>query len=294
MATIANGTGVFATLGYNFTDPNNDVIALSNSVISHLNVVPPLMQTWQAQDIANNSTSGYYQNPVSNDTIKIANTGGGIIFYSANVTSNNANTYTDNLWRGLSTTTLQIVANNFLDHTNRLSGVSDYNTDMKNGLSTYDKPYLQTAMAAGKAASYIVFQTDNIQNTAPMLGSFTSILVGPQINAASNLIVNYPRMIANSISIGVDPISGNVISVSNLSYTQVLQINNDVANTINLLSGRQTNDENFYINLQALNKKFSTVTQFNNMGETQDYLIKNFIGTPSLIAKINSANTSNS
>lgn len=291
MTTIANGTGVWATLGYNFTDPNKDILTLSDPTLSHMNVVPALLQTWQAQDIANNSTGNYYQNPVSNATISISTTGTGIIQYTTNLTSSDVST--NSLFQLLNATQLANTANAFLAHTNRISGVSDYNTDMQNGLNTYNKPYLQTALSAGKSAAYIVYQTDAIQNTAPTLGSFTSLMIGPQISAAANLIINYPNLIANSITITVDPISGNTSNISNLTYTQVLAISNDVSNTNSLLATRQSADETYYLNLQTLSNKYSTVSQFNNMGETQSYLVNNFIGTPSLISKLNSANTSN-
>ena len=65
MALVNNATGVYATLGYNFNDPNSDVINLSANTVAHLNSMPAFIETWQAQDIANNTVGGYYQNPVA-------------------------------------------------------------------------------------------------------------------------------------------------------------------------------------------------------------------------------------
>jgi hypothetical protein len=289
MATVNNASGVWNTLGYNFSDPNNDIKTLSQNTLNHMNVIPAMITTWQAQDIANNTVGGYYVNPVANLTINISTTANSIIYYTKNVIS--MNTSSNTLLQNLANTPLYPTSLNFLDHTNRISGVTDYNTDMQNGANTYNKPYLQTALSAGKAAQYVVYQTDNIQNTAPTLGSFTSLFIGPQISNQSNVIVSYPGLIANSITIVTSTdANGNTITsnVSNLSYSQLLQISNDVTNTNSLLYTQQTNDETYYTNLQTFSKNYNTVTQFNNMGETQSYLVNNFIGSPKLLSRINS------
>ena len=83
MALINNATGVYATLGYNFSDPNGAVQTLSASTQAHLNTIPAMVTSWQAQDIANNSVSGYFQNPVSSSTISIG-TSANSLYISAN------------------------------------------------------------------------------------------------------------------------------------------------------------------------------------------------------------------
>jgi hypothetical protein len=60
MATVNNATGVYATLGYNFSDPNGDILNLSANTVAHLNSVPAFIESWQAQDIANASVNGYW------------------------------------------------------------------------------------------------------------------------------------------------------------------------------------------------------------------------------------------
>jgi hypothetical protein len=286
MTTVNNATGVYSTLGYNFSDPNGDVKVLSANTLAHMNSVPALIHTWQAQDIANNSVNGYFQNPVANIIMSISSTANSIVLYTTNLTS--INVASNTLIYNLSVTPLASEAPAFLDHTNRISGVSDYNTDMQNGLTTFNKPYYATAMAAGRSALYITNQTDNIQNTSPILGSFTSLLIGKQLSAQANLIITYPRLIANSITSTLNVTTGNTTNVSNLTYSQILAISNDISNTYTLLYSSRINDENFYINLENFNKNYSTVKQFDNMGETQNYLINNFIGTPKLISRINS------
>jgi hypothetical protein len=71
MTIVANSTGVFATLNYNFNDPNGAVKEYSANTQAHLNTMPAFIESWQAQDIANNDVGGYFQNPVANVTQSI-------------------------------------------------------------------------------------------------------------------------------------------------------------------------------------------------------------------------------
>jgi hypothetical protein len=50
-------------------------------------------------------------------------------------------------------------------------------------------------------------------------------------------------------------------------------------------------DWTFHRNLQQVTQDNGFLQQFNNLGATQKYLIKNVIGTTSLIGKLTSANT---
>jgi len=91
MALVNNASGVYTTLGYNFSDPNGAVQNFSANTQSVMNQLPPIIQAWQAQDIANNTVGGYFQNPVAtsvNNIITISNQ----IYILANSISGNANT----------------------------------------------------------------------------------------------------------------------------------------------------------------------------------------------------------
>jgi hypothetical protein len=260
MATVNNATGVYATLNYNFSDPNNYVENLSANAVAHLNAMPAFIQSWQAQDIANNTVGGYFQNPVVgyvNTIITVSN--------QMNVAANSANI--DSIT--IAANTLYWDAQNFLAHTNRISGVTAYTGDNT-------VPYYNNAMNLGKTALYITNQTDNITNTAPIMGSFTSILVGPQIYSSAN------TMSADYIILTAG------ISANNLSNSQITQILSDIANTDSLLVTRQNADVTYFTNLQTFVNNYNTVKQFSNMGETQTYLLNNFIGTDKLKSRINS------
>ena len=273
MATVNNATGVYTTLGYNFSDPNGDVQTLSANTQAHLNTMPAFISTWQAQDIANNAVGGYFQNPTSNSVNNII-TLSNQIYILANSIAGNANstfTGTANLYPLIpAANTLYSTASVFLAHTNRLSGVTPYTgNDQTN-------PYYSNAMNFGKTALYITNQTDSITNTSPILGSFTSILVAPQVSANSNTITSdYATFVAG-------------INNNTLSNTQVTQIVSDLTNTNSFLSTRQNGDVTYFTNLQTFVNNYNTLKQFSNMGETQNYLCNNFIGTPKLVSRINS------
>lgn len=267
MALVNNATGVYATLGYNFNDPNGDILNLSADTVAHLNSMPAFIDTWQAQDIANNTVGGYYQNPVASNTnfiitnaqtmMTVANTGSSQNIANCDLIESAANA-------------LSIVAQSFLDHTNRISGVTVFTgQDVVN-------PYYDTAMGLGKTALYITNQTDNITNTSPILGSFTSILIGPQVGTANTTTSNNLIVLTNGVT------------ANNLTETQISQILSDISNTSTLLSTRQSADVTYYGNLRNFVDNYNTTKKFSNMGETETYLVNNFVGTDKIKERINS------
>ena len=267
MATVNNATGVYATLGYNFSDPNGVIQPLSKDAQNHLNAMPAFINSWQAKDISNNAVGGYFQNPMDTHLNTIITVSGNLI-----IAANTANTngYSNALSIMTSANSLLTQAQSYLDHTNRISGVTAFSgQDLTN-------PYYDTAMGLGKTALYITNQTDGITNTSPILGSFTSLFVGPQIYSYANTLS------ADLI------ILTNAVSANTLSNAQITQINTDITNTNSLLTARQTADVTYYANLRTFVNNYNSVKQFSNMGDTQTYLLNNFIGTPKLISRINS------
>ena len=267
MALVNNATGVYATLGYNFSDPNGDVLTLSANTTAHLNSMPAFIDSWQAQDIANNTVGGYYQNPVASNIssiitisqtmITVANTGASQNIANCDLIITAANT-------------LANVATSFLAHTNRISGVTPFvGQDVEN-------PYYDTAMGLGKTALYITNQTDNITNTSPILGSFTSILIVSEVGSANTVLAN-DLIILN-----------NGVTANNLTQSQISQILSDIANANTLLVTRQAADVTYYTNLRSFVDKYNSVKKFTNMGETETYLVNNFVGTTKIKERINS------
>lgn len=268
MTIVANSTGVFATLNYNFNDPNGAVKEYSANTQAHLNTMPAFIESWQAQDIANNDVGGYFKNPVS----AYVNT---IITLSAQMreeanTANSSNSSVDGLSSIITAAnTLATTANSFLAHTNRISGVTPF-TGQDDTIPFYD-----TAMGLGKSAVYITNQTDGIINSAPIMGSFTSVLVGPQVYANANTIT------VDSVTLTA------IITANTANSAAITQIQTDLTNINSHLSGRQTADYTFYTNLKSMVDKYNQLKQFSNMGETQQDLIQNYIGSDKLLTRLN-------
>jgi len=51
---------------------------------------------------------------------------------------------------------------------------------------------------------------------------------------------------------------------------------------------RQTADVTYYGNLRTFVENYNTVKKFQNMGETETYLVNNFVGTDKIKERINS------
>ena len=197
------------------------------------------------------------------------------IFTLANTASgaNSSYTGTANV-SGIATVSASLMsdASSFLAHTNRVSGV----TSIYGQTDTNVNPYYQTATSYGKQAIMLVNQTDGITNNSPILGSMTSILIGPQINSGNTTI-------SNDLITLTSGISGN-----NLSNAQVTQITTDITSLDSLLTTRQSSDVTFFGKIQTLVNNYNTTKQFTSMGDTETYLCNNFVGTPKLVTRINS------
>lgn len=270
-------SSIFQRLGFNFdTNRFGDGQYLSPGAEAYLKAAPIELAAWQQSDIANGNIqmTNYYKNPLANDcTLLIANT--------SNIVSIAANTPFDfasnaNLTLFSTATNLEDQLNYFLSHTNNVSGVTlmTSNTDII--------PSLESASSIGNYLLRIVNVSDKIQNTTPLLGSMTSLFVGQEAN--SNVAtVNTALQLLNS---SIAP-NGNCY----LSSVQVISISNTLNTLSDFLSYRRTSDWNFFANATSIVMDTVRLSTFNNMGNTQLYLVNNLIGTDRL--KNNLSNTSN-
>ena len=274
MAQVSDATGLYATLGYNFDDPNGAVATLSAETQQTMSNLPPVITSWQAQDIKNSDVGGYFQNPVATSVNSII-TLSSQIRVLANSTTANDTTYTGSVDFGPMITaadTLNSTAQSFLVHTNKVSGVTSINgqTDIETN------PYYQTAVNYGKQAVHLTNQTDGVVNNSPIMGCMTSILVGPQISAnASTLSADYV-------------ILTNGINASNITIGQASLITAHLTSTNSFLSGRKSNDVTFFGRVKSLVDNYNTTKPLTSMGETESFLCNNLIGTTKLISRINS------
>lgn len=303
-------TELYQILQYNFDDPNDSVKDFSTGAIAHLDSIPSMIEDWQSQDIANNSVNGYLKNPVSNVTANISSSSNNIInVLDTGTSSNVGNTFyvtTDvlgttpaisNVFQDIITVSGSLITQNsnantsFKSHTDRVSGLTNY-ADYLGDPTVLLKPFYITAMGYGKVAVYILYQTDGISNSSVVLGSFTSLLIKPQLEASYNLITTYANTINSSITVtssgtGLSNSPFTTTRTSNLSSLVVTAMYNELANTNTLMNTRRTHDETFYTNLKTLVTDYNTVRQFSQMGETQLDLVNNHIGTDKLLSRIN-------
>ena len=278
---------LFDRAGFNFTDTSGTIAVLPNTAIQQMNAAPALVPNqWMKDDLINDDTNGYYLNPVSNSC--------NIIWNSANTLLNIANnlqgtTNTTPLWTTIYTTLGTIADANtemiqFINHTNRISGVVPItaNTDAA------DKPHLEQAMQIGRALTYVIYQVDGREDNAPMLGSFTSILIANTINDYANVVVTYVNTVNSSITITTETVGEDVITtkVSNLSYAAVNSIA-ATANTLNtLFLERRVHDENFYTKSNELVNEAKNIRRYENLGASEDNLVQNLIGSDKLKSRL--------
>lgn len=260
---------IFARLG--FDSSNTAVEPLSNTAINTMSRIPPLLNEWQTTDASNSDTTGYFVNPNATVTQNTWNTANSIIAITGiSSVANLSGVVT-------ATQTLQLASNNFLGHTNRLSGVVQPTT------STATLPHYNSAIGISKVVMQIVFQSDGVQNNAPMMGNFTSITCTDALNTQYSTISGYPTTIINSIS--TDGL-GNY--ASNLTSTQISTITNNIQSFANFMNSRRTGDVSFYNNCQSVAADYNTLKQFSTPGQTESYLFQNFIGSPKLLTRLNS------
>jgi hypothetical protein len=294
---------VFQRLGYNFDDPENIVGQLSDGAIKYLDSFPPILKEWQLNDLANNDVGGYFQNPVSNVVQDIRNTSNTLItLLSANPSTNtNAVTGTtstiDSIFININTNLSDISSNTapkFIVHTDRMSSVTPLgasNAEVLNVSSFEDsatQPHYQTAISVGRILLVLTHQTDEISNSAPVLGSFTSLFVGNTLSNLSNSLSTYFDLINDSITITgsgteIDPF----VRTSSLSLSTVQNIQNTVIEIKDTMNTRRDHDLTFFSNSQKVFSDLASMGQFSQLGEVQKILINDFIGTPKLITRIN-------
>jgi len=267
---------IFNRLGYDEANTAIIVTPLSANVISTMNNLPALLNTWQTADAANNDVGGYFRNPVANVTQSIWNVANTIIAIpGVHQAANLANISS-------SANALFQAANNFYSHTNRISGVS-----LDSDEPTL--PHFKSAMAVSKVVMYITFQSDGIQNNAPMMGNFTSLTIANNLTISYNTISTYSGNIANSISSSSDGGDPPVITYSsNLTSNQVTTIVNNLNITTSLMDNRRNGDVSFYTNSRAIVDDYNTLKQFSTPGQSESYLYNEFVGTDKLKTRINS------
>jgi hypothetical protein len=295
---------LFDKTGFNFTDTSGIITTLPNTAINQLNTAPALLPNqWMVNDLVNDDANGYHTNPVaascntiwasSNTLINITSSLQG----SGNLTALWSTINLDlkaitgyNVTTGdaenppIVTTKYTGQMEEFLAHTYRMSGVVPITANV----DAASKPHLEQAMQIGRALMYLVYQTDGREDNAPMLGSFTSILVANTINDYANIIVTYANTINASITITTETVGEDVITTktSNLSYAAVNTIASTANSLITLVRDRRVHDENFYTNSNQLVNDAKSIRRYASLGASESSLIDNLVGSDKLKSRL--------
>jgi hypothetical protein len=280
-------SGVFERLQFNFTDANN-IIRLSDDVIEYLNTTPQLLEPWQKADISNNDVGGYFRNPVwnvANSTIVVSQQ-----LMTATFNINGTNSQTSTLINQIYAKANTIQKNNgsadlFIEHTNKISGITPLGSVEEDELY----PYYITATSAGQGVMYLTNQTDGIQNNAPIMGSFTSLLIDANLSSLVITAQTYPQIINDSINITIGGVFPNTYSIftSNLSESTLQTMYNTVNTIDSVMITRTNHDINFFRNANSILEEMDSLRIFTGTGETSNNLINNFVGSAKLLSRIN-------
>jgi len=276
---------VFDRLGFNFDTTrfgsgNNLTPAAANSINRLSNVGTP-MPDWQKSDLATSSVTktNYFQNPTTtyvnsmlSSAISISSNAFIINAFSMSASANN----------------LIIELNRFVSHTDNISGITT--------VTSPSVPSFDRASNLGRMSLQILSKADEPQsNTDVLLGSFTSLFIQDILLANSNQLLSYSIQLKNSISANTtDDGEGGPSTTtysSNLANSIISSMSSYCNTTSSILNTRRIHDWTFYQNTNELMRENGFLQQFNNLGNTQKFLIKNAIGTTSLIDKLTSANT---
>jgi hypothetical protein len=270
----------FGRLGFNYdTDSFGDAQYLTPAAVKTLNASPITMPAWQITALENGivNPTDYLKNPHTEICSSLsANT----LAIKTITTTDPANTFplipdlekVQAITDAANNYIVELVA--FKSHTDNISGIGP------RYVSTETIPNYDMAVSIGQQLLRITNATDNVSNTTPMLGSFTSLFIGPELTANNTTIRN------NLITMeSLTAPNGNCY----MSNTQAVSIAADINSAYNLVRTRRLHDWNFYSNSVQILNDYLFLDRFNNLGNTQLYLVNNLIGTETLVNNL--ANT---
>ena len=270
---------VFDRFGLNFdTTRFGDAHNLSSDASNTMNLIASTsgkFSDWQISSLEAGSIerTDYFQNPTATNIISMLSSADSI-----SVAANTCNLFS----LKAAADNLTIELDKFKSHTDNISGIV---TVTDQSVPSYD-----TAISFGQMSMMNLSKSNESQsNTDVMLGCFTSLFISDIIEANANTLIYYSNELVNSVTANTPPDEG---FTSNLSPGELANIENYCISTKNVLNARRTGDWTFYQNTFQIAKDAGFLQQFSNMGGTQSYLVKNIIGTPTLVQNL-TANTTN-
>lgn len=273
-------SSIFSTLNFNFdTSKFGSALYLSPQAESYLNAAPLVISDWQKNDMANGNIdmTNYYQNPTANICASLFSNANTMLAFSPLTDTANlflyAATGAEFLKSNLANLVIEI--NSFKSHTDNVSGVYTMTSN------TDTIPSLEHATSIGNQLLRILNSTDAVSNTVPLLGNMTSLFI-------ANDLVTYNATLQSNMTI-LNNSKNSGTGISNVSSNTMNSIVLDVQTMNSYIASCRTSDWAFYKqSIQILND-YNKVSKFDNMGNTQSYLVNNLIGTDRL--KSNLANT---
>jgi len=252
------GIGIFDRLNFPASMANNTITFSENTQKSLANL-PPILTTWQMEDIANSNTFGYFTNPVGNLASNLQNVIVNII--------SSANLANDGTLSTIQTNAISsnVHVSNFYAHTNRISGVTPFDANTAGDVLPLP-PYYEDCIGTGKALTYLVYQSDGISNNAVIMGNFGSLYTENTLAYHVETLANDLISIQNSIVPGVPDWS------SNMSPAKIAQITSNIITMNTFVYGSVTQDVNFYSNSKSIMEDYNKVKGFTRPGDSEKYL----------------------
>jgi hypothetical protein len=133
-------------------------------------------------------------------------------------------------------------------------------------------PSLEHATSIGNQLLRILNTTDGVANTVPLLGNMTGLFI-------ANDIISYATTMASNMVTLNNSVSGGISNISNSAMNLIIS---DVQTMNNYIYSTRTSDWAFYVQSIQILEDYNKLNKFDNMGNTQTYLVNNLIGTERL------------
>jgi len=280
---------VYARLGFNSANPTINALSenYTTNVNTQMTILPSLLRPWQVNALASNTVSNFFVNPVANITQEIWNTSNTLVSLTnglfADPPNASVNVAVANVY-STSSILSSNTANSYLYITNKQSNVIPPDSDTTT-------PHYTTATAQGKMLSYITSQSDGVANTSVIMGNFSSVTLGNTLANLYSTMTYFTNILANSLTahtITYGEGEGTTYYTTNVSTANAQALQN-VVSTINfVMTYYPQQDSQFFQNSSNLVQQYGVLSQFNNLGQSQNFLLNNYIGSPSLLANLNS------
>lgn len=273
-------SSVFGRLGFNFdTNAFGDAQYLTSGALKTLNAAPVTIPDWQLTALGTGSVnkSTYVKNPHSGVCTTLTSNVTAIKAITTNDPANNFPLITNVSY----VQAISDAANNYIielsafkSHTDNISGLGVQSANAAS-IPDYD-----LAVSIGQQMLRITNVSDGVSNTTPMLGSFTSLFIGNELSA-NNTTINQDYVTISSL---VRP-----NNKCYLTQAQAVTIASHINTANSLINTRRTHDWNFYAKSVEVVNDYLVLNRFNNLGNTQTFLVNNYIGTETLVNNL--ANT---